>query len=303
MSTPTQPKRVSPFESIRHEDEDGEYWSARELMTILEYASWQKFFDVIQRAMIACETSEQEVSNHFTETVKMITIGKGGQRGTVDFQLSRYACYLVVQNGDPAKRLVALGQAYFAVQTRRAELLQELGDKSEVEQRIILRDQIAVEHGQLTEVVTEAGIVTQDDFQEYFDHVWLGLYDKRYRELQKHRGLKKGETPLDYMGPEESVLKLMHVQQTRAKTERDKPQTPEEANKIPLQVGQVFRRALAEIGATMPEDMPKAEHIDIARREEACRLKDEARQRHIEEEDRMGLWAQIDEGDGNEPTE
>ncbi len=293
MSQPAKQKRVSPFEAIRHEDDEGEYWSARELAVILEYSGWQRFADVIRRAMSACETSGQEISDHFNEVVKMVPIGSGAQRKQVDYQLSRYACYLVVQNGDPAKRLVALGQAYFAVQTRRAELLQEIGDLSEAQQRIILRDQIATEQGMLTEVITDAGIVTQEDFAEYFDHVWLGLYDKRYRQLQRYRGLKPNETPLSYMGPEESVLKLLHVQQTRAKTERDKPQTPAEANQIPLQVGRVFRRALAEIGATMPEDLPKAEHIDIVRRAEARRLKDEERQRRIEEEDRLGLWAQL----------
>jgi len=301
MSLPTQPKRVSPFEFIRHEDEDGEYWSARELATILEYSGWQRFMDVIERAKISCETSGQEVSDHFNETVKMVVIGSGAQRKQIDYHLSRYACYLVVQNGDPSKRLVALGQAYFAVQTRRAEMLQELGEQSEAQQRILLRDQIATEHGQLTEVVTDAGIVTQEHFAEYFDNVWLGLYDKRYRDLQKHRGLKKNETPLDYMEPEESVLKLLHVQQTRGKTERDKPQTPQAANQIPLQVGQVFRRALAEIGATMPEDLPKAEHIDVVRQEEARRLKDEARQQHIEAEDRIGLWGQLSQA--NEESE
>lgn len=293
MIQPTQPKRVSPFEAIRHEDDEGEYWSARELAVVLEYSGWQRFITVIERAMTACETSGQEVSDHFNAFVKMVTIGSGAQRKQVDYHLSRYACYLVVQNGDPAKRLVALGQAYFAVQTRRAEILLDISDKSEAQQRILLRDQIAAEHGLLTEVVTDAGIVTQEDFAEYYDHLWLGLYDKRYRELQRHRQLKKGETPLAYMGPEESVLKLLHVQQTRAKTERDKPQTPQEANAIPLQVGRVFRRALEEIGATMPEDLPKAEHIDIVQRAEIRRLKDEERQRKIEEEDRLGLWAQL----------
>jgi DNA-damage-inducible protein D len=97
MMQPTQPKRVSPFEAIRHEDEDGEYWSARELAVVLEYSGWQRFKEVVQRAMVACETSGQEVSDHFNESVKMITIGKGGQRKQVDYQLSRYACYLVVQ--------------------------------------------------------------------------------------------------------------------------------------------------------------------------------------------------------------
>jgi DNA-damage-inducible protein D len=291
----SQPKRVSPFEAIRHEDDNGEYWSARELAQTLEYASWQRFIDVIKRAMVSCETSGQEVSDHFNETVKMIQIGKGGKRKTTDYHLSRYACYLVVQNGDPAKRLVALGQAYFAVQTRRAEILQEIGDKSEAEQRIILRDQLAAEHGLLAEVVTEAGIVTQEDFAEFYDHGWLGLYDMRYRELQRHRGLKKGETPLDYMGPEESVLKLMHGQQSRAKIERDQPKSPQQAGQIYYQVGRVFRRALEEIGAPMPEELPKAEHIDLVRRAEARRLKDELRRQRIEEEDRLGLWALLAE--------
>jgi DNA-damage-inducible protein D len=295
-NTPTQPKRVSPFEAIRHEDEDGEYWSARELAKELGYAKWANFEEVISKAKTACDQSGQEIDNHFADVGKVIIPGgRWGHQSVDDVHLSRYACYLVVQNGDPSKRLVALGQAYFAVQTRRAEVLAELSEMSEAQQRIILRDQLATEHGLITELITEAGVVTQSDFKEYFDHKYEGLYDKDYRQLQKHRGLKPGETPLNYMGPEESVLNLMQDQQVRAKTERDRPQTKEQAGKIAFEVGRVFRRALEEIGAPMPEDLPKAENIDIVRREEAKRLKAEARQHKIEEEDRLGLWAQLTE--------
>jgi len=296
-------QRVSPFERIRHVDETGEYWSARELASLLEYTQWRNFYGVVKKAMQACKASGNEVSDHFADISKMVELGSSAERRIDDFQISRYACYLVVMNGDPSKRLVALGQAYFAVQTRRAEVLAEISEKTVAEQRLILRDQLATEHGLLTELVTDAGVITQSDFVTYFDHKWEGLYAMKYRDLQQHRGLKKGETPLAYMGPDESVLNLMQAQQIRAKTERDQPQSPANAGHIAYEVGRVFRRALEEIGATMPEDLPKAEDIELVRRVEARRIKAVSRQQQIEAEDSIGLWAQLAEVQKPEDTQ
>jgi len=291
---PAVPQRLSPFEAIRHDDDEGEYWSARELAKQLEYSKWANFAEVIAKATIACEQSGQDREDHFADVSKVMPGGRWGYQHRTDVHLSRYACYLVVQNGDPQKRMVALGQAYFAVQTRRAEVLSELGDKTEAQQRIILRDQLGAEHGLLTELITDAGVITQADFVAYFDHKYVGLYDKTAKELKKHRELRSGETPLDYMGPEESVLNLLQSQQIRAKTERDQPPTKEAAGRIAFEVGRVFRRALQEIGAPMPEDLPKADHIETIRRSEAQRVRTVARQQQIEAEDRMGLWGQRD---------
>jgi DNA-damage-inducible protein D len=157
MAQPPAP-RVSPFEQIRHEDEDGEFWSARELSTLLGYVQWRNFAEVVEKAEIACETSGHEISDHFADVSKMIPIGKGGKRKVIDCHLSRYACYLVVQNGDPAKRMIAMGQTYFAAQTRRAEILGDLSSMSEAQQRIILRDQLSEAHSSLNETLDSIGI-------------------------------------------------------------------------------------------------------------------------------------------------
>jgi DNA-damage-inducible protein D len=168
-------RHTSPFERIKHSDDDGEFWSARELAKVLEYASWQKFCNVVEKAEIACENSGFEVSDHFNRADKVTPKGKHGKYTISDYHLSRYACYLIVQNADPSKRVVALGQAYFAIQTRRQELAQELADKTEDQQRLILRDQVAEANGHLAEVASAAGVITQRDFALFQDHGYRGL--------------------------------------------------------------------------------------------------------------------------------
>ena len=278
-------KKTSPFEQIRHADEDGEYWSARELAKTIGYTEFGKFQNALQKAQTACEQSGQAVPDHFAHVGDMIPIGKGGKRLVEDIHLSRYACYLIVQNADPSKRLVALGQAYFAIQTRRAELMQELESMTHEQKRIVLRDQISELNGQLAELATDAGIDTQQGFATFHDHGWMGLYNLNKRQLGKRRQIKPSEL-LEHMGPEESVNNVFRLEHTAAKMKRDGVSTPDEANQVHFQVGRVLRRALEEIGATMPENLPIEPHIDIIRREEA-------RQQQVKAEDRLGLWAQL----------
>ncbi len=275
--------RISPFEQIRHTDDDGEYWSARELAKLLDYTKWNNFVDVIQKARLACETSGHQPSDHFAESGKMIPIGKGGTRRVTDWQLSRYACYLIVQNGDPAKKMVAMGQTYFAAQTRRAEILSDLSEMSVAQQRIVLCDQLTEAHGHLAQTLDEIGL-DDEDFSPFYGHGWVGLYAISYRALQRRRGIPSDETPINYMTPQESVPNLMRVQQTDAKIVRENITDADAAGQAHFQVGRIIRRALQEMGAPMPEDMPKEEHIDIVRRKEA-------RRQQIEAEDRLGLWA------------
>ena len=168
---------ASAFEQIMHVDEQGEYWLARELAPVLEYKSWQRFEPVIKKARTACEVAGQRVSDHFSMTAKMVALGSGAERKIDDWRLSRYACYLIVQNGDPSKPVIALGQSYFAVQTRRAELADELAALSPEQQRIVMRDEVVARNVDLSAAAAaQAGLVTGKDFATFHDHGYQGLY-------------------------------------------------------------------------------------------------------------------------------
>jgi DNA-damage-inducible protein D len=167
---------TSPFEAIRRVNDDGtEYWSARDLYRLLGYSRWEKFHYVLEQAKKACENSDQVVSDHFHLEVKMIKAGKGANRSTEDYRLSRYACYLIVQNADPSKPIVALGQTYFAVQTRRQELADELVALPEDQKRLVLRSEMAIFNSQLAEAAQQAGVVKAKDFAIFQDHGYMGL--------------------------------------------------------------------------------------------------------------------------------
>ena len=186
---------ASVFEAIRHLDsEGGEYWSARELAKALTYVRWERFPGVIAKACEACEASGNAVSDHFVEANKMIPLGKGAQRKVDDWRLSRYACYLIVQNGDPSKPVVALGQTYFAVQTRRMELADAVGADAlagldETQRRLIARGQLARQNATLASAAQGAGVVTSRDFAIFQDHGYRGLYNgERARDIAARKG-------------------------------------------------------------------------------------------------------------------
>jgi DNA-damage-inducible protein D len=177
MNDPINTRHASPFDAIRRVDEQGnEYWSARELYKLLGYSTWQKFQKSISDAQIACERSGQAVSDHFNLQVKMIAAGKGAKRKTEDYHLSRYACYLIIQNADPEKPIVALGQTYFAVQTRRQELADELALSMlpEDQKRLIYRSEMAIFNAKLAEAAQLAGVITASDFATFQDHGYMG---------------------------------------------------------------------------------------------------------------------------------
>ena len=182
----SQIPHTSPFDGIRHEDDDGkEFWSARELYKLLGYTTWQKFQNAIEQAKIACENSEEALSDHFNLQVNMIVAGKGARRKTEDYHLSRYACYLIVQNADPNKPIVALGQTYFAYQTRRQEINDELAlaNLPEDQKRLIFRSLISTYNVRLAEAAKQAGVIEPRDFATFQDHGYIGLYDG-LRQLQ-----------------------------------------------------------------------------------------------------------------------
>ena len=204
-------QRISPFEAIRRTAEDGgEYWSARELMVVLDYTEWRNFTRVLTKAREACQNSGNAVSDHFVETNKMVTLGSGATREVTDYDLSRYACYLVVQNGDPEKPVIAAGQTYFAVRTREAELAEELTGLSEAQRRLVLRDQVKNDNTTLAAVAYGAGVLTQSDFAIFQDHGYRGLYaGETAADIHARKGLKKSQRILDHMGSEELSGQLL----------------------------------------------------------------------------------------------
>jgi DNA-damage-inducible protein D len=251
-------RHVSPFEQIRHETEDGgEYWSARELSRVLGYLSWRNFEPVIDKAEAACSGSGHAVQDHFAHTRTLIETGKGARREVEDVQLSRYACYLVVQNADPEKEIVALGQTYFAVQTRRAELGDELAGLSEAQRRLYIRGQVADHNKRLAEAAQDAGVVTTRDFAIFQDHGYMGLYSgERARDIHARKSLKKGQQILDWMDSEELAANLFRATQTEAKLRREETAGKEVANQTHYAVGREVRETIKRLGGTMPEDLP-----------------------------------------------
>ena len=248
------------FEKIRQRDgSDAEYWSARDLQPVLEYGSWDKFKRVIEKAMLACEQSGHPVNDHFSHMGKMVKIGSGASRNVEDYQLSRYACYLIVQNGDPSKAVIANGQTYFAIQTRRQELVDKKSFQrlKEDEKRLFLRNELKEHNKQLVETAQQAGVESTLDFAIFQNHGYKGLYGGLdAKAIHNRKKLKKSHKILDHMGSTELAANLFRATQTEEKLRRENIQGKNKANTTHFEVGDKVRQTIKELGGTMPEDLP-----------------------------------------------
>ncbi|MCK4662302.1 MAG: DNA damage-inducible protein D [Bacteroidales bacterium] len=253
------------FEEIKHLNEIGqEYWSARELFTVLEYIKWDKFLNVIDKAKQSCENSGQDSKNHFPRVEKLVKIGSGAQRDIGDIQLSRYACYLIIQNADPSKEVVALGQTYFAVQTRKQEVLEESFGKlqSEDEKRLFLRKEMVEHNKQLADAAKKAGVIQPWEYAVFQNHGYMGLYNGLgAKEIHSKKGLKKSQNILDHMGSTELAANLFRATQTEEKLKRENIKGKQKANKTHFEVGKKVRQTIKELGGTMPEELSAEKSI------------------------------------------
>ena len=244
------------FEDIKHFDEEGnEYWLARELQVAFEYKRWDKFCKVIENAKITCEKSKYAVSNHFSHLGKMINLGKGGKRKVEDYKLSRYACYLIVQNGDSRKKTIALGQTYFAVQTRKQELSEkEYSTLTEDEKRFYQRNLTRKGNYSLNIVARNVGV---RNFDKFHNAGYKGLYNgETANDIAKRKKLRYREDILDNMNEDELVANLFRINQTKQKLLKDKVQGENNASDIHYEVGKEIRYTIKKLGGTMPKDMP-----------------------------------------------
>ena len=262
------------FEDIKHIDEYGnEYWLARELQEVLGYSKWQNFEKVIDKAKEACENSGNVEISHFTDVSKMVESGVA-DIPVRDIQLSRYACYLIAQNGDPRKETIALAQTYFAVQTRRQELQDQFNQLTEDQRRLAIRSELTEHNKSLVEAAQQAGVKTPQEFAKFQNRGYQGLYGGLGQaEIHKRKGLEKGQKILDHMGSEELAANLFRATQTDAKLRRENIQGKDAANETHYQVGAKVRQTIEELGGTMPEDLPTPEKsIKTLQKEEKERL-------------------------------
>ena len=251
---------LSPFERIKRANDAGnEYWESRELAEVLEYTQYRNFDAVIEKSKLACFNSGHRIEDHFADVSKMVGIGSGADREIKVTLLSRYACYLVIQNADPKKEIVAHGQTYFAIQTRR----QELTDESiEENRRLVLRDEMRQHNAQLADAAKGAGVIEPIDYAIFQNHGYMGLYGGLNQgDIHRRKGLKKRQRILDHMGSTELAANLFRATQAEEKLRRDKVVGKAAANRTHHDVGVKVRQTIQELGGTMPEELPVAESI------------------------------------------
>lgn len=244
------------FEDIKHIGEFGnEYWLSRELQNILEYTQWRRFENVINKAKFACKNSNIKVGDHFANVGKMVDIGSNTKRITKDYRLTRYACYLIAQNGDSRKEVIALAQTYFAIQTRKQELSEkEYNELTEDEKRIYRRNQARKGNYNLNKTAVKAHV---KDLARFHNTGYRGLYNgETADDIFKRKKLRYREDILDNMGSEELANNIFRIAQTDAKLKRDKVDNEYTANSVHYEVGREVRESIKRLGETMPENLP-----------------------------------------------
>ena len=270
-------KANSTFEGIRRVDTEGtEFWLARQLARVLEYSEYRHFLPAIERAKEACKQSGYAVDDHFEDVLDMVEIGSGALRKVDDIRLTRYACYLIVQNGDPSKPVIANGQTYFALQTRRQELKDaaKFSELSEDERRLAIRNDLAEHNKALSSAAKGAGVETPIDYAIFQDHGYKGLYGGLgAKDIHAVKGLKKSHKILDHLGSTELAANLFRATQTEEKLKREGIQGKTHANRTHHEVGAKVRQTIKELGGTMPEKMPVPDKsIQQIEREKAKQL-------------------------------
>jgi DNA-damage-inducible protein D len=261
----------SPFERIKHTSDAGaEYWSSREFAEVLGYGDYRNFEGVIEKAKLACLNSGHRMEDHFVDVTDMVAIGSGAERPVKSVLLSRYACYLAIQNADPKKDIVAQGQSYFAVQTRRQELRDE---RIEEERRLLLRDEIRRHNVQLADAAKGAGVVEPLDYATFQNHGYMGLYGGlKMEDIHRRKNLAKSQKILDHMGSTELAANLFRATQAEEKLRRDAVRGKSAANRAHREVGAKVRQTIRELGGTMPEALPAAESIKKLEAQERKKL-------------------------------
>ncbi len=266
MNNDIEKPNITVFEQIKEHDENGnEFWGARKLSKILEYSEFRHFLPVVERAKEACINSGQQVEEHFEDYLEEINHGKGSIQSHPSVKLSRYACYLIVQNADPSKKVVAQGQTYFAVQTRLQEI-QQMDEynrlSSEDERRLFLRSEMKKHNLQLADAAKDAGVIQPYEYAIFQNHGYMGLYGGLdAKGIHQTKGLKKSQQILDHMGSTELAANLFRATQTEDKLRKDNIKGKQKANKTHFEIGKKVRRIIQEIGGTMPEDLPVADSI------------------------------------------
>lgn len=262
----------SPFEKIKRLDSEGaEYWSARELGKMLEYGEYRWFVPVIDKALNACIETGVNPEDHFVETHEMVTIGSNAKKELPSLFLSRYACYLVIQNADSTKDIVALGQTYFAIQTRRQEIASL---EIEEEKRLFLREELKTHNTLLASAAKEVGVIEPVDYAIFQDEGYKGLYGgKTSKDIHRYKGLKKSQKILDHMGPTELAANLFRATQTEEKLKRENIKGKALANQKHYEVGVKVRQTIRDLEGTMPEELPVHDSIKKIERKKQKLLK------------------------------
>lgn len=272
-------KEYKCFENIKKIRNDGsEYWFARDLALVLDYTKWENFHKVIKRAMIACENSGHTVDYHFPEVRKMVSAGVAS-KPKLDYELTRYACYLIVQNGDPRKEVIALGQTYFAIQTYRQEVADHFNELDEDSRRLVVRGDIRQWNQLLAETARNCGVITNEEFAIFQNAGYMGLYGGlTVDDIHARKGLEAGQKILDFMGSTELAANLFRISQTDEKLRKDNVDNASKATVVHYAVGKEVREAIEKIGGTMPEDLPTPDKsISELEKEHLKRLKEKAR--------------------------